>query len=47
MKQIINISLGPGNDDYEIDVEFQGQKFAIQRIGVDGDLDRASELMLT
>lgn len=47
MKQIINISLGPGNDDYELDVEFQGQKFAIQRIGVDGDLDRASELMLT
>ena len=47
MKQIINISLGPGNDDYEIDVEFRGQKFAIQRIGVDGDLDRASELMLT
>lgn len=47
MKQIINISLGPGNDDYELDVEFQGQQFAIQRIGVDGDLDRASELMLT
>jgi len=47
VKQIINISLGPGNDDYEIDVEFQGQKFAIQRIGVDGDLDQASELMLT
>jgi len=47
VKQIINISLGPGNDDYEIDVEFQGQKFAIQRIGVDGDLDQAPELMLT
>ena len=47
MKQIINISLGPGNDDYELKVDFQGQKFAIQRIGVDGDLDRASELMLT
>ena len=47
MKQIINISLGPGSDDYELKVDFQGQKFIIQRIGVDGDLDRASELMLT
>ncbi|MCP3955628.1 MAG: dehydrogenase, partial [Desulfobacterales bacterium] len=47
MKQIINISLGPGKDDYDIKVKFQNKNFAIKRIGVAGDLDKASELMLT
>ena len=47
MKQIINISLGPGNDDYELNVKFQNKNFSIKRIGVAGDLDKASELLLT
>ena len=47
MKKIINISLGPSKDDYELNVEFQDQAFAIKRIGVEGNLDRASELLLT
>jgi len=47
VKKIINISLGPSKDDYELNVDFQGQAFAIKRIGVEGNLDRASELLLT
>ena len=42
MKQIINISLGPSKDDYELDVEFRNQAFAIKRIGVEGNLERPS-----
>jgi predicted amino acid dehydrogenase len=47
VKQIINISLGPGNDDYELNVKFQNADYSIKRIGVAGDLDKASELLLT
>ena len=47
MKQIINISLGPGSDDYEFKVKFQNQNFSIKRMGTDGDVEKASELLLT
>ena len=46
MKKIINISLGPHNDDYEFETEFLGSDFHIKRIGVDGNIDRAAEKML-
>ncbi len=47
MKQIINISLGPGDDDYELEVEFRNQNFSIKRIGTDGDVNKASDLLLS
>lgn len=46
MKHIIQISLGPSQDDNEFETEFHGQKFHIQRIGTDGSFERASDLIL-
>ena len=46
MKQIINISLGPENEDYKIEAKFSGKKFLIQRFGTDNNLERAEDLLL-
>ncbi len=46
MKRIVNISLGPGRDDFEFETEFLNQKFLLKRIGTDGDFEKASDLLL-
>lgn len=46
MKQIINISLGTEDDDYKLETKFLGKKFSIQRIGTEGDIDKAEDLLL-
>ncbi|MBW2592709.1 MAG: dehydrogenase, partial [Deltaproteobacteria bacterium] len=46
MKQIINISLGPEGEDYQLETEFLGKKFFIQRFGTDNDLRHAEDLLL-
>ncbi len=45
MKQIVSISLGNSRDDYEFVAQFLNQDFTIKRIGTDGDVDLASELL--
>jgi predicted amino acid dehydrogenase len=45
VKQIISISLGTSKDDYEFVAEFLGQDFNIKRIGTDGDVDLAANLL--
>lgn len=46
MKNIINISLGPESEDYQLETEFKGQTFSIQRFGTDGNLIKAEDLLL-
>jgi len=45
VKQIVSISLGKSSDDYEFGAEFLGQQFVIRRIGTDGDVDLAGDLV--
>jgi len=45
VKQIISISLGNSKDDYEFATEFMDQQFTIKRIGTDGDVDIAADLL--
>lgn len=45
MKTIVNISLGPSEEDYDFTTRFMGQEFHIRRIGTDGDTDRAADLL--
>ncbi|MDA3898221.1 MAG: hypothetical protein PF482_18965 [Desulfobacteraceae bacterium] len=45
MKQIVSISLGNSQDDYEFVAEFMGQEFNIKRVGTDSDVDVAADLM--
>jgi predicted amino acid dehydrogenase len=46
VKQVVSISLGPSANDYEFETEFLGQNFTVTRIGTDGDLEKAAELLL-
>jgi hypothetical protein len=46
VKQVISISLGARKDDYEFETEFIGQQFTVKRLGTDGDMDKAAEMLL-
>jgi len=46
VKQIVSISLGSSKTDYEFETEFLGQDFNIKRLGTDGDLEKAAEMLL-
>jgi predicted amino acid dehydrogenase len=46
VKQIVSISLGATKNDYEFETEFLGQNFNIKRLGTDGDLEKAAEMLL-
>jgi len=46
MKQVVSISLGSSNNDYEFQTTFLGQKFKIKRIGTNGDYDKAVDLLV-
>jgi hypothetical protein len=45
MKRIVSISLGSAKRDHQVVREFGGQSFLIERIGTDGDKDRAIALI--
>lgn len=44
-KEIISISLGPSGNDYAFTAQMFGEEFHTQRLGTDGDLNRARELV--
>src|SRR5210317_961579 len=46
VKQVVSISLGSSDKDYAFNTEFLGQEFSIRRLGTDGDLEKAAELLL-
>lgn len=45
MKEIVSISLGSANRDYELTARISGEEFHIRRIGTGGDAQRARELV--
>jgi hypothetical protein len=45
MKRIVSISLGSAKRDHQVVREFGGESFLIERIGTDGDKDRAIALI--
>ena len=45
MKTIVNISLGPSKDDYDFNPRFMGIDFRVIRLGTDGSIDVAAELL--
>ncbi|NIV36035.1 MAG: hypothetical protein GWN58_43270, partial [Anaerolineae bacterium] len=44
-KKIVSVSLGPGSRDYELSTRMFGEDIHVQRFGVDGDVQRARELV--
>ncbi|QGU00496.1 hypothetical protein SYNTR_1902 [Candidatus Syntrophocurvum alkaliphilum] len=45
MKHVVSVSLGSSKRDHAYETDFLGQKFCIERIGTDGDWDKAIELI--
>jgi len=46
LKQVVSISMGSSEHDYEFETEFLGQEFNITRLGTDGDMEKAAEMLL-
>jgi hypothetical protein len=45
MKRIVSVSLGSSVRDHRVEVEFLGERVVIERIGTNGDLDKAVDLI--
>ena len=45
MKHVISISLGSSKRNHTVQAEFLGEKFLIERIGTDGDMNKAEALL--
>lgn len=45
MRKIVSVSLGSSRRDQAVTAEFAGTKFEISRVGTDGDIDRAVEMI--
>ncbi|MDD4262807.1 MAG: quinate 5-dehydrogenase [Syntrophaceticus schinkii] len=45
MKRVVGISIGSSKRDHKVEAEFLGEKFLIERIGTDGDMNRAIEMI--
>jgi hypothetical protein len=44
MKRAVSVSLGSSSRDKKVIVDFQGEKVSIERIGTDGDVEKAKRL---
>ncbi len=45
MKRVVSVSLGSSKRDHAFETDFMGQTFRIERIGTDGDWDKAINLI--
>jgi hypothetical protein len=46
MKRAVSISLGSSNRDKRVEVDFKGEKIIVERIGTDGDIEKAKQLYI-
>lgn len=45
MKHVVSVSIGSSKRDHYVETEIMGEKFIIQRIGTDGSIEKAVELV--
>lgn len=45
MKRVMSVSLGSSSRNHSVEASFLGEKFLIERIGTDGDLDEAGNII--
>ena len=45
MKRIVSVSLGSSTRDHRAEITVLGERFDVERIGVDGSLERATEML--
>lgn len=44
-KEVVSVSIGSSSRDHEVEVELLGQDFRIRRIGTDGDIEKAKQMI--
>ncbi len=44
-KEVVSVSIGSSTRDHEVDVELLGQSFKIRRVGTDGDVKKAKQMI--
>lgn len=47
MKHVVSVSIGSSKRNHRVDTEILGERFIVERIGTDGDLEKAIELIRT
>ena len=45
MKKVVSVSIGSSKRDHYVETEIMGEKFTIERIGTDGSIKKAIELI--
>jgi len=45
VRRVVSVSLGSSKRNHKVETEFMGEKFSIERIGTDGDMNRAISLI--
>lgn len=45
LKKVLSVSLGSSTRDHSVETEFLGEKFFIERIGTNGDMDKAIKII--
>jgi hypothetical protein len=45
MRHVVGVSIGSSSRDHRVEIELLGEQFIIERIGTDGDLQRAIQLV--
>lgn len=45
MKRVVSVSIGSSKRDHAVDMEFLGEKIRLERIGTDGDMQKAIQLI--
>jgi len=45
MKRVISVSIGSSKRDHYVETEIMGEKFVIERIGTDGSIEKAIDLI--
>lgn len=45
MRRVVSVSLGSSERNHAVEVDFQGQKFVIERIGTDGNKEKAIQMI--
>ena len=46
MKRAVSVRLGSSSRDKHVEVDFKGEKISVERLGTDGDIDKARQLYL-
>ena len=46
MKRVVSVSIGSSKRDHRFELEVLGERIVLERIGTDGDIERAKEMLM-